>query len=124
MKNWAIVRKSTNTVEQIYSSEDALTATEIKKKFGGPWSDLDICEHIEIPEDADTSALLELEVYDTEKETSTEWQTMKKQNGEDLYFDVFDSDGNPVYDDEGIQVKDVKYVEVSITVPTRSIRKK
>ena len=120
MKKWAIVNKTTNTVEQIYDAESINRA-----RYGGPWSWPEMSEHIELPEELySVSDISTLEAYDTERQVGSTFQIVKDQAGNNRYFEVYSEDGSPLLDDEGIHIVDVKYVEVPTMEAIRSIRVK
>jgi len=119
MKKWAVVNLETNKINAVYSSEEA-----DYRRFGGDNGNPKRTLHIEVPEEVDISDLSTLEAYDTEKEIGTTFQTVKDQVNKDIYFKVYDEDGQPLLDDEGIQVMDVKYEEVPTMEAIKSIRVK
>lgn len=107
MKKWAVVDCSTKKVLAIYDSEEVQP-----KRYGGPWGDPDICEHMEVREDAYDLEFSEVEPGNAEYQDGTSYVANESMT------EAKDPNGDPILDSNGdpVMIQDYDPVPIMKTV--------
>lgn len=106
----AIVNKLTKKVETSYEDQ-----APNQGKYGGPWGNPEICEHVEIPQDLESEDLKNLEAYTGEKQIGI----YSQQDGEEQ---AYDSKNKPLKNSQGEPIMVPKYKDVPVIQSARLMR--
>ena len=108
----AIVDLKTKQVQTTYESDVIYMS-----KFGGPWADPLIVEHVKIPQDLELENPFNLEPYDGEEQVGSQMI----RDGEEA---AYSSSNKPLKDADGELIMIPKYIEVPVMQARRLMRLK